>query len=224
MTRATWNSIVDGLAYFGLATLATTGLMLRYQLPPGSGGSHGMGSGAGSDIHPVTVVWGLSRHEWGDLHYWIALALMAVLAAHLLLHWKWIFSTIGGKPHPDVSGARFMFGCFGLMFLTLLAAAPLLAPTEIKTRLELQRSIGESELLDSGSAQEPTELQHNSDIQGFMTFEEVAQRSGVSVAEILQRLHLPADTAPTQQVGRLLRSHGMQLSDLRQAIGLDSAE
>ena len=48
MSRTALNAIVDAVAYAGLVVLATTGLMLRWQMPPGSGGLHGMGSGSGA--------------------------------------------------------------------------------------------------------------------------------------------------------------------------------
>jgi hypothetical protein len=69
MSRTAMNAIVDAVAYSGLFVLATTGLMRRWQVPPGSGGLHGMNSGAiaGAGSRPVTVVWGLSRHEWGSM-------------------------------------------------------------------------------------------------------------------------------------------------------------
>ena len=56
-----------------------------------------------------------------------------------------------------------------------------------------------------------------------MTLEEVASQSGVPVSEILQRLGLPPDTAPSEQVGRLLRTHGLDMSKLRQAVGKESS-
>jgi hypothetical protein len=34
MTRTGLNAIVDAIAYAGLVVLATTGLMLRWQMPP----------------------------------------------------------------------------------------------------------------------------------------------------------------------------------------------
>lgn len=37
MSRTAVNAIVDVVAYTGLVVLATTGLMLRWQMPPGSG-------------------------------------------------------------------------------------------------------------------------------------------------------------------------------------------
>lgn len=40
MTRAKWNAVVDAIALLGFAALVSTGLVMRYQLPPGSGGGH----------------------------------------------------------------------------------------------------------------------------------------------------------------------------------------
>jgi hypothetical protein len=56
------------------AVLTTTGVLTRYVLPPGSG-------------HYATL-WGLDRHGWGDIHCWVAVQLLGVLALHLVLHWR----------------------------------------------------------------------------------------------------------------------------------------
>lgn len=223
MSRTALNAIVDAVAYAGLVVLATTGLMLRWQMPPGSGGLHGMGAGAGAGSRPVTVVWGLSRHEWGSIHYWIALGLMAVLAVHLLLHWKWIVCVLRGKPHSDVSGGRFALGVAGLVLVTLLAAAPLLSPAQTAPRSELLKGPSGEEQTGFGGPKEEVESSDGESIRGFMTLEEVASQSGVPVSDVLKRLGLPSDTAPSEQVGRLLRAHGMDMSKLRQAVGQDES-
>jgi hypothetical protein len=220
MSRTALNAIVDAVAYAGLVALATTGLMLRWQMPPGSGGLHGMGSGsgAGAGSRPVTVVWGLSRHEWGGIHYWIALGLMGVLAVHLILHWKWIVCVLRGKPHADVSGGRFAVGIAGLVLVTLLAAAPLLTPAQTTPRSELHSSPS-GEPTDLGGSDEDVDAGDAETLRGFMTLDEVASQSGVPVSKILERLGLPQTTAPSSQVGRLLRAHGMDMSKLREAVG-----
>ena len=53
MSRTALNVIVDAVAYAGLVVLATTGLMLRWQMPPGSGGLHVMGSGSARGWQPT---------------------------------------------------------------------------------------------------------------------------------------------------------------------------
>lgn len=221
MSRTALNAIVDAVAYAGIVVLATTGLMLRWQMPPGSGELHGMGfgSGAGAGSRPITVVWGLSRHEWGSIHYWIALGLMGVLAVHLVLHWKWIVCVLRGKPHSDVSGGRFALGVAGLVLVTLLAAAPLLTPAQTAPRSELLKSPSGHQQTDVGGTDEGVESSDSETLRGFMTLEEVASQSGVPISEILRRLALPPDTAPSEQVGRLLRAHGLDMSKLREAVG-----
>jgi hypothetical protein len=225
MSRTALNAIVDAIAYAGLVALAATGLMLRWQMPPGSGGLHGMGagSGAGAGSRPVTVVWGLSRHQWGSVHYWIALVLMAVLAVHLILHWKWIVCVLRGKPHANVSGGRFALGIAGLVLVTLLAASPLLTPAQSSPRSELLRSPRGEQPPGFGDPTEDVEANDVEAIRGFMTLDDVARQSGVPVAEILDHLGLPPDAPASEQVGRLLRAHGLDMSILRQSIGRDDS-
>jgi len=82
MTRTAFNFLIDTLLLVLIVSLAATGLLLRYVLPPGSRG--------GSDLS----LWGWTRHEWGDLHFWIALALAALLVLHVALHWSWVCATV----------------------------------------------------------------------------------------------------------------------------------
>lgn len=114
------NLIVDALGLAVFVLLAVTGLILRWSLPPGSGrlsAPHG----------PVRVLWGLDRHQWGEIHFWISVAFLAVLALHLALHWKWIVCTLKRQP-TQASGKRWLLGVVGLF--GLLSLAPLLAKVE----------------------------------------------------------------------------------------------
>ena len=224
MSRTTLNAVIDAGAYVGLVALATTGLMLRYQMPPGSGGLHGMGSGEGAGSRPVTVVWGLSRHEWGSVHYWIALLLMGVLAVHLILHWKWILCVLHGKPHTGASGSRFALGVAGLLLMSLLAAAPLLTPAQTTSRSDRLEDSAANDPSDLKGLDEDDEAGDGESIRGFMTLDEVSRVSRVPVSVILERLGLPSDTASSEQVGRLLRVHGMEMSKLRQAVREEQPE
>jgi hypothetical protein len=187
--------------------LLSTGLLLQYQLPAGSGSLHGLGAGRGVSDRPVTILWGFSRHDWGAIHYWIAGLLIAILAIHLVLHWKWIVCVVRGT-RSDASGLRFGLGLAAVVALILIAAAPLLSPTEHVIRSNLQHESSASESL-------PNEM---SEIRGSMTLAEVAEAADLSVPQILEELDLPPDVSLNEQIGRLLRQHGMQVSDLRQAL------
>lgn len=99
---------------------------------------------------PLELLWGLTRHEWGDYHYWIALGLLAVLSLHLFLHWKWIVGVVRGK-RTEASGRRLLLGLFAFVAVTLGVAMPMLSGTSTITRQELQQQRTEQPLTDSDS-------------------------------------------------------------------------
>ncbi len=259
MKRTQVNAIVDTLAYVGFVFLATTGFLLRYQLPPGSGAAappanaraavppdnaraavppnnasyrsedsgplpvvagtstdvqdahrlHGVGTGRGGRSKSIYLLWGFSRHEWGSLHYWIALGLLAILTIHVVLHWSWIRCALQGYPRGQASGQRFLLGLTGLVCVVLLASAPLLSPVQ-----RVPRSLGQDDIHQDAAK----EAMAHGEIRGFMTLSEVARASGVPVPYLINKLQLPPDVSLDARVGRMLGSHGLQMQDLRRVI------
>ena len=115
MKRTAVNFFVDAAAFAAFVLLTATGLIERYLLPPGTG--------------RFRALWGMNRHEWGEVHFWIAVVVAAVLALHLVLHWKWIVGVLRGRS-PEGSGWRVALGVVGLIALLGLSAAPFLAESQ----------------------------------------------------------------------------------------------
>jgi hypothetical protein len=138
MKRPHLNALIDALAMLAFMILASTGFVLRYQLPPGSGEIEGRGMGRGAMQRSIDLLWGWTRHEWGDFHYWIALGLLVVLSVHLFLHWKWIVCMVRGTK-SEASGWRFGIGLFAFALVTLVVALPLATETSSSTRQQLQQ-------------------------------------------------------------------------------------
>jgi len=113
MRRSSLIALIDVLSFIGFVFMTSTGVLVRYVLPPGSG--------------RWSSVWGLSRHDWGGIHYWIALGFFAVLAVHLLLHWRFIANLLGTRLHSGVR-LRLALGIVGLLAVLALALAPVLTP------------------------------------------------------------------------------------------------
>jgi hypothetical protein len=80
MNRSHLNLLIDLLAALCLGVMLATGYILRFPLPPSTNRTH--------------ELWGMSRHEWGTIHSWASLVLLAVLLTHVILHWEWLFATI----------------------------------------------------------------------------------------------------------------------------------
>ena len=89
------------MALLGLAE-AISGFVLWFGFPTGtsSGGGHGYSGGGG--IGNLTF-WELSKRTWIDIHDWVAVAFVTIVAIHILLHWKWIVRVAGHffKKEPD---------------------------------------------------------------------------------------------------------------------------
>ncbi|WP_432745327.1 DUF4405 domain-containing protein [Methylobacter sp. G7] len=85
MNRTIANIIIDIIAAFLFLGMIATGYLLRFPLPPGS--------------NKTLSLWGYTRHQWGDIHFWISQGLLMVLVVHLVLHWNWIVTVIGKRCH-----------------------------------------------------------------------------------------------------------------------------
>jgi hypothetical protein len=191
MKRSNVNFAVDCLGFAGFVLLAATGVLVRYVLPPGSG--------------RYTTIWSLDRHEWGTIHFWIAIAFLAVLAFHLFLHWRWIATLLSGRPREG-SGARVALGTVGLAALLALAIAPFLSPVE--------RTGGER----GAPRLHSSESEQLGWIRGYTTLSEIQAATGVPAQYIIEELELPPDFPTDQRLGRLRTSHKFTIDDVRRAV------
>ena len=80
MKQPPLNLFVDLTAALLFVGMMATGYILYWPLPPGTNKSH--------------VLWGFSRHRWGEVHTWISLALLVSLAIHVALHWPWVVAMV----------------------------------------------------------------------------------------------------------------------------------
>jgi len=94
MKRTNLNFIVDLVAFLDLLGLACTGFIMKYILPPGTGGRGRMfrgGRGAGEHAgEQIKYLWSMTRHEWGGIHFYLAVIFAVLMIVHIILHWSWI--------------------------------------------------------------------------------------------------------------------------------------
>ncbi len=113
MRKNTVHFVLDALSLVGMLAVAGTGLLMRFTLPPGSSGK---------------TVWGLGRHDWGGIHFWIAVGLVAMVTLHVALHWTWVCASLRRlaertAAHPRERRDRRPDNLLGLAFLALLVLA-----------------------------------------------------------------------------------------------------
>jgi len=115
MTRNRAHLLVNVAAWLVFAALASTGFLMAYRLPPGDCSNSMLG---------------LSRHQWGDIHFYLSLGFVSLMVVHLLLNWKWVTVTLSGLfsgRNPDGT-ARGFGGALLLLFLGVVTALLLVAP------------------------------------------------------------------------------------------------
>lgn len=117
MKRSSLILAIDGIAFIGFVFLTTTGVLLHYLLPPGSG--------------RWSTIWGLNRHDWGDIHLYVAMIFFGILSLHLLLHWRVLLNMLKGRQREG-SPLRLALGLVGLITLLLVALAPLFATAQVE--------------------------------------------------------------------------------------------
>lgn len=210
MKRPTLNRLTDALAFAGFVFVVATGFLLRALLPPGSGSLQGVGTGYGAAQRPIMLLWGLSRHDWGTLHFWIALGLMIVLAFHLVLHWRWIVRSIRGRAREG-SGVRVGLGIVGVLTLVAIALTPWVSPTTRVPRAHLREPVAADRPLTPQDQTTPP-------MRGMMTFQEIEDLTGVPTTYIIQNLSLPQGVSPDERLGRLRRAHGFTMQDVRRIV------
>ncbi len=91
MKRSTLNFIVDLVSFLNLIGLAFTGIIIKFVLPPGTGG-RGRQLHEGLGREHIKNFWSMSRHEWGDIHFYLAVFFVVLMTVHIILHWNWIKS------------------------------------------------------------------------------------------------------------------------------------
>lgn len=190
MKRSTLNFIIDVVAFVGFVVLTTTGVLMRYILPPGSG--------------HYSTIWSLDRHEWGGIHFWISIVFFSVLTLHLVLHWRWIVSVVTGRP-KESSGFRAGLGIVGFTAVVALAISPLITP------IERDLTNKEASFLSSHKFK-------GMSIRGSMTLKDVEATTEVPVIYIIETLKLPESISTDEKLGPLIKKYGFEINDVREIV------
>ena len=84
MTKPQINFLIDSLMFLCVMALAGLGFLMKYIMPPGRELWVKYGS------NPALSWLGWDRHDWGDIHLYLAVAFLILLFFHIILHWKQI--------------------------------------------------------------------------------------------------------------------------------------
>lgn len=197
MKRSILNITIDALAATVMLGMIATGIILRFALPPGSG--------------RALALWDLNRHQWGDLHFWLALAAVAIVVLHLSLHWTWVVSVVrswivGTNQGLPSAWLRALAAGITVLIVCLAVAGFWWASV---------RSTQRTDSLQSGTAENRSD---SAGIRGNMTLAETATALSCTVDQVRQRLGLPANVQDSERLGQIAKQRGTTLQEMRRKL------
>jgi glucan phosphoethanolaminetransferase (alkaline phosphatase superfamily) len=121
MNKPKLRFVIQALMFLCLMALAGIGLLMEFVLIPGREKIVKYGQNVRLSFL------GLDRNDWGDVHLYIALIFLALLAIHLTLHWKKIVG-LYEKMIPDQKRRNLIALAFLLISVILIYFAFLINP------------------------------------------------------------------------------------------------
>ena len=113
ISKSSFIKLIDLAAFILISILISTGSLLKFTLPRGSGRD---------------AIWYLNRHEWGDIHFYVSLFFMLTIITHLLMHSRFIKKAILGR--GEEKPRRVVIGTVLLIVFIFILVTPLLSPID----------------------------------------------------------------------------------------------
>ncbi|MEW6386038.1 MAG: DUF4405 domain-containing protein [Thermodesulfobacteriota bacterium] len=126
MDKGKLNFVIDALMFLCLMGIAGLGFLMKYVLLPGREARMKYGG-------PVELSWlGWDRHDWGQIHLYLAFFLLGLLLLHIILDWQVILGLWEKLiPNPRMR-TRIAFAF--LLITVLLLYVPFLVTPEAQER------------------------------------------------------------------------------------------
>ena len=126
MNKPKLNFVIDALMFLSLMAIAGLGFLMKYTLPPG----RAVKSTYGRNLELSWLGW--DRHDWGDIHLYLGLALLTLLIIHLIFHWQQILGLFR-RLVPDPR-RRYRIAFIFLLLSLLLIYFPFLITPDMQSR------------------------------------------------------------------------------------------
>lgn len=132
ITKKLLNTLIDIVSFINFSLLIATGLLLKFILPPGNGRLEHLLKPQGRLSHKTIDTWmTLTRHEWGQIHFYISCIFLCLLTTHLILHWPWIKATMFKRlPHEKPQTFRQILTLIIIVACLLFIILPWIIPPQ----------------------------------------------------------------------------------------------
>ena len=230
--RGVLNFVIDLLLFINLAFIAGIGFLMNYTLLPGR--ERVLKYGDNTELYFL----GLDRHQWGDIHQVAGFVLLGLIVLHIIFHWK-IIVCLARKVFPQKILRLGLTAVLIVIVSVFLSFTFVITPTKSEqadylhrnqqravvaqspdtTLLENEKTSEnekvEDEIIPHEEHKHAETVKGQAEIRGSMTLSEVATIYGISVSEVKMRLGLPESLSEDEHLGRLRRTYGLTMTQMR---------
>jgi small-conductance mechanosensitive channel len=211
MKKSDWQYLVDTLLFICIVGIAFIGFLMGLVIPKGPQASES-----------AKYFLGLHRHQWGNIHFYLSLALVVFIIIHLVLSWSWIK---GKARQLFLRGWKTMLiltAALSLLVLFLFWALYPRTPGAYEDYGVGRRAKAEASEGNLYSHEERIFLREGQEeivITGQMTLLDIESKTGISARSIADELNLPSGISFNETLGRLRRQHHFTMQEVRDAVG-----
>lgn len=204
MKKSTLNFIINALMFICMSAVVGIGFLIKYTLI--SGKERNVIYGKNVELS----LFGMDRHEWGNIHLVIAFILLGLLVIHLFLHWKTIISV-----YKRITKQKLVSKLITVSFITICTMIivvpfftnPTITSTEHNDRRQATITVGDTEESDAII-----------EIRGYMTLDEISKKYKVPAEFIKSRLRIPTSFNNRKRLSSLRKEYGIKMDEVEKII------
>jgi hypothetical protein len=213
MKKTDWQYLVDTLLFLCIVGIAFIGLLLGLVIPKGP-----------KAPESAKYFLGFHRHDWGNIHFYLSIAFVALVIIHLILSWKWIKNKSRQLFKKGWSVALILTAMASILILFLFWA---LYPRAHDAYEDYGVRAGErtkqKQLSKEGYPIHEEKIFYEDGntyivITGQTTLRQAEKATGIPAKKIAAELRLPSNVFMDETLGRLRKKYRFNLQEVRDVI------
>jgi len=205
MKKSDWQYLIDSLLFINIIGIVIIGFLLGLVIPEGP-----------SVAESSKYFFGLHRHDWGHIHFYLSIAFTVLVIIHLIFSWKWIKAKA-----KQIFKNVWRTSLILILFFALLT--PLLFWNFWPKYADTYTDYGPWQRNRDFPLESQGDTLHQEGedyivVTGQITLADLEKATGIPTQSIIEKLDLPKRTKPDETIGQLRKRYGFQLLDVRDII------
>ena len=213
MKKTDWQYLVDTLLFFCIVGIAFIGFLMGLVIPKGP-----------AAVEASKYFLGLHRHQWGNIHFYLSIAFVALVTIHLLLSWKWIKGKARQLFKKGWGTMLILTACVSLLIIVLFwALSPRIPGAYEDHGIGAGKRERQLRLQEEGYATQKGSVHPEEDyilITGQMTLQEVEKATGIPAQTLAAELGLPSRVSLDETLGQLRKKYPFTLQEARDILSM----